>query len=200
MVKIFDIRVPLKEDLKKALVFGIHARLPVALILSFYSYDHEVMWLMQSLSHSTRAFIQNADGLPGFVCMFKIMEILKEADAGGLLDHVKKWQQINFDQLKEEINILTSLEKKMIYLSQFYPSIYRFLVRHLSQGTMMLEKFSLQCESYQFGDDIAQYSLFIHGYLIPQLQKLRGDGKLNHGKLRPKSHKIFYSQDLTHDR
>ena len=200
MVKIFDIRVPLREDLKKALVFGIHARLPVALILSFYGYDHEVMQLMQTLSHSTRAFIWNADGLAGFVCLFKIMEILRESDINGLLEQAKKWQQIDLDQIEEEIDTLKSLETRMVYLSQYYPGIYIFLLRHLNQGAMKIERYSIQCESYQFEDDLALYSLFIHGHLIPQLQKLRDDGKLTYGKLNSISHKNLFSQDLTHDR
>ena len=187
MVKIFDSRVPLREDLKKALVFGIHARLPVALILSFYGYDHEVMQLMQTLSHSTRAFIWNADGLPGFVCLFKIMETLKEADASDLLEHAKKWQQIDLDQIEEEIDTLKSVETKMVYLSQYYPGIYIFLNRYLNQGA--LKRYSIQCNSYQFEDDLALYSLFIHGHLIPWLQKLRDDGKLNHGKPNSLIHK-----------
>ena len=63
----FETKVAIKEDLRKTLIFGIEARLPIGLILGFYGYRHEVMHLMQNLSHGTRAYIYNAEGLPGFV-------------------------------------------------------------------------------------------------------------------------------------
>ena len=36
--------------------------------------------MMQTLSHSTRAYIVNAEGLPGFVCSFDGIEYLKALD------------------------------------------------------------------------------------------------------------------------
>ena len=62
-----QILVPIREELKKNLIFGIEARLPIGIILGFYGFRHQVMKLMQCLSHGTRAYIVNADGLPGFV-------------------------------------------------------------------------------------------------------------------------------------
>ena len=67
MCEKFDIKVDIGEDLMKTLVFGINARPPIGLILGFSGYSHEVMPLMQTLSHTTRAFTCNADGLPNFV-------------------------------------------------------------------------------------------------------------------------------------
>ena len=56
----FEIRVPIKEELKKGLIFGLNARLPIGVILGYVGYAHDVMPLMQSISHETRAFIVNA--------------------------------------------------------------------------------------------------------------------------------------------
>ena len=50
---------------------------------------------MQRLSHGTRAFIVNADGLPGFLLDFDIIKHLKEADAAGQLEDARKWQIID---------------------------------------------------------------------------------------------------------
>ena len=36
------IKVPIKEDLKKGLIFGINARLPLAIIAGQIGYTHEV--------------------------------------------------------------------------------------------------------------------------------------------------------------
>ena len=51
------IRVPIKEKLKHGLIFGFKARLAIAEVLSFLGYDHDVLHLLQKLSHGTRAYI-----------------------------------------------------------------------------------------------------------------------------------------------
>ena len=53
MVENFEIKVPLKEDLKKGLVFNFKARLPIGILLGFIGYRHEVIHIMQTISHST---------------------------------------------------------------------------------------------------------------------------------------------------
>ena len=53
----FDITVPIRENLKKGLVFDMRARLPIGTILGLTGYRHEALPLMQTLSHSTRAFV-----------------------------------------------------------------------------------------------------------------------------------------------
>ena len=67
MCETLDIKVTIKDELKKSLIFGLRARLPIGVILGFYGYSYEVMRLMQVLSHGTRAYIINENGLPGFV-------------------------------------------------------------------------------------------------------------------------------------
>ena len=49
------------------------------------------MPLMQTLSHGTRAYICNADGLHGFVYELHITELLNDADESGQLEFPKKW-------------------------------------------------------------------------------------------------------------
>ena len=91
MREAFDIRVTIRDNLKKGLVFGLQARLPIGLILGFFGFRHEVLSLMQTLSHSSRAYILNAKGLKGFVPQEPIIKILMDADEKGLLDHTRKW-------------------------------------------------------------------------------------------------------------
>ena len=38
-----DIKVSIKDELKKNLIFGLQARLPIGLILGFYGFRHQVM-------------------------------------------------------------------------------------------------------------------------------------------------------------
>ena len=77
--------MPIKEELKKGLIFGLEARPPIGIVLGFYGYQPQVMKLMQCLSHGTRAYIVNADGLPGFVLELDIIRFLREADEAGQL-------------------------------------------------------------------------------------------------------------------
>ena len=84
MVEKFDVIVQIKDDLRKGLVFGLGARLPIAKVLGFTGYAHEVMPLMWNLSHGTRAYIVNADGEPGFI-RSSFIHLLKTADEKGEL-------------------------------------------------------------------------------------------------------------------
>ena len=76
----WNIKANIREEMKKGLVFGLKARLPIGVILAFYGYRHEVMVLMQVISNQTRAYIWNEDGLKGFIESLKIMTILRLAE------------------------------------------------------------------------------------------------------------------------
>lgn len=58
---------------------------------------------MQNLSHATRAYIVNEDGLPGFLTKITMIQVLEKADKNGDLNFVKKWQVIDLDQIKGEL-------------------------------------------------------------------------------------------------
>ena len=80
-----DVIVPIKEELKRNLIFGIQARPAIGMILSFFGYSYEVFELLQTLSHSTRAFIFNAEGLKGFLVNLDLWELLNDAYESGKL-------------------------------------------------------------------------------------------------------------------
>lgn len=86
----FDIRVPIKESLRRGLIFGLQARPPIGIILGFFGYREKVINLLQILSHSTRAYIINAGGLPGFLIRIDVMNYLREADESGQLENARK--------------------------------------------------------------------------------------------------------------
>ena len=77
MSESFDIREPIKDALKKDLILGLHARPTIGIVLGFVGYSNQVMPLLQGLSHGTRAFTVNADGLPGFILPFDVIKHLK---------------------------------------------------------------------------------------------------------------------------
>ena len=71
------VKVPIKEELKKCLVFGVESRLGIANILRFSGYQEQVGTTMQQLSNGSRAFFYNAYGLEAFLVPSVIIEILK---------------------------------------------------------------------------------------------------------------------------
>ena len=73
----FDIKVTIKKKLKKSLIFGIRARPPIGILLGFLGFRDEVIPILQAISHGTRAFIINANGLPGFIVRRGIIHILE---------------------------------------------------------------------------------------------------------------------------
>ena len=86
-----EVRVPLKEELKKCLLFGL-SRLSVAMILGYLGHRHEVMPIMQTICHSTRAYMVNAKCMPGFVMRLpQVLKIYKNADSAGELKEAAKW-------------------------------------------------------------------------------------------------------------
>ena len=74
---------------------------------------------MQYLSHETRAFIWNADGLQGFLKTHAedIMEILRNAQKTGDLQKITKYQTVDLLQVWDKLCEFSSFEERMIFLS-----------------------------------------------------------------------------------
>ena len=85
----YETNVQNKEVLYKGLIFGLKARLPIGLILGLAGIRREVMPIMQTLSHTTRAYIINANFLPGFLVEFDIIRHLEAAEGAGHLEVAK---------------------------------------------------------------------------------------------------------------
>ena len=76
----FDIIVPIKDNLRKELIFNLKARASINSILRYMGYSHEVIPRLQVLSHGTRAYIVNANELDGVILTFDIVKHLRAAD------------------------------------------------------------------------------------------------------------------------
>ena len=88
--------MPIRESLLKSIPFScIQSRNAASEILSFIDYKEEVILLLQTLSHKTRAFIYNAHGLQGFLVSLDVMGILRFAQKQELLEKVTKWQVVD---------------------------------------------------------------------------------------------------------
>ena len=102
---------------------------------------------MQRLSHGTRAFLWNADGLPGFIVEFDgIMTILKKAQGEDNLENHTKYQIIDLAQVENELNEESSLRGKFLYLSLHYPCLYIFVIKYMKLH-VQIENYMNHCKS-----------------------------------------------------
>ena len=77
----FEVDVPIKENYSKLIPFlGLQARGPVANIFSYFGHKDQVSDLMQVLSHSTRAYFVNSEGLGGFLIPYNVINILIQGE------------------------------------------------------------------------------------------------------------------------
>ena len=77
--------------MKKELVFGFTAWLPIAIVLGYIGYRQEVIPLMQVFSHTTRAYIWNSNAEQGFVKRLDILESVTEACKKNQLSKIVTW-------------------------------------------------------------------------------------------------------------
>ena len=80
----WDTKVPIEDCYLKEIPFDlINSRGAIATVWTFVGYKHEVIEILQTLSHRTRAYVYNADGLQGFLVVLDIIKILKAAQSSG---------------------------------------------------------------------------------------------------------------------
>ena len=83
------------------------------------------------------------------------------------------------DKLENELKKVKIYEEQLIYLSEFYPSLYIFVLRRLN-WTAKLEEYMLICRKCM--NDPEKYHYHVHGFFIPWLDEQRALGKLKQGK------------------
>ena len=81
----------------------MQARAPIGIVFSFFGYSHEVHDLMSTMSHTTRAFIVNAEGLRGFVKL-SIVSVLRSAELSGELIKPTRFVNIDIELVKKTLD------------------------------------------------------------------------------------------------
>ena len=61
------------------------------------------MPILQKLSHGTRAYIFNSNGLPGIFLEMQVMNVLKDADENGFLETARKSQEFDIEIVVEDL-------------------------------------------------------------------------------------------------
>ena len=92
------------------MVLNLGSKLAIGTFFSFVGYRHVAIELLQTLIHSTRAYLIKEDGLRGFVERMDFLKILKDAEKNGKLEEVKKLQVIDFNEIEKGIAGLETVE------------------------------------------------------------------------------------------
>ena len=127
------------------------------------------------ISHGTRAFIVNAEGLPGFIIKFDLKQVLIQADVSGELSSLQEHQHVSISEIEREFsdNNLSSLDDKMDYLSQCYPGLYIHLLGPQYLNDAKTVKSFMETCKHSGGAE--GYTLYLQGYYLPLLrQQLAG--------------------------
>ena len=145
----------------------LQSRYASATVFSFYGQKHEVCWLLQKLSHRTRAYIVNSNGLQGFVHEFTLPSFLDSLQTR--LDSISCHQIIKVNSVKKELKRFSSSNEKECFLMEHYPAVFILSFVHLKRSQELLQ-YSEYCRALQTGDP-GEYSLYIHGFLLPWLEQ-----------------------------
>ena len=130
---------------------------------------------MQNLCHTSRAYIINEGFLHGFCNEFNVIKQLKIADRNNTLAKVVGYQHVDIKFIEKRLADFTE-EERAEKLKAHYPRLYLFSLEFMDRREEA-EEFSKQCLEYR-DKDWENYSYYVHGYLLPMLEKLREEGKL----------------------
>ena len=73
-----NVSVAIRNELRKSLPVGsLQSRNVMGIVLSYFCYSEGVISLLQKINHSTRAYIMNAKGLPGFLVKEPSLHLLQ---------------------------------------------------------------------------------------------------------------------------
>ena len=103
----FHIIAPIKTDYLKEMPFkGIDGRLSMAIFWSYAGYKEDILDKLQVLSHRSRAYIYNANGLSGFLVEKRIIRTLELAKKDGSFEEWSRYLDVNFHKLVWQLDFL----------------------------------------------------------------------------------------------
>ena len=102
------------------------------------------------LSHRSRAYIQNAEDLKGFLVDGNIKRILGETKQNGKLEKAFQWQNIELEKLSQQLSACASYEGKMAYLRKQYPMLFVYFMEFYGKEKK-IQEFQMECKSFEEG-------------------------------------------------
>ena len=120
------------------------------------------------MNHWLRAFIYQTNGLEGYLVETDVQRILKDAQKSGKLVGISKSQIVDFNFLDKQLDSCKTLHDKISLLRQHYPCIFLFVLKSLNTpGLIQVYTDKYKCLEH---GEVEQYSQYIHGYWIPELE------------------------------
>ena len=92
------------------------------------------------------------------------------ADKAGVLEHAKRWQEIDMSSVYADLETQLNKQYKMAHLSHHYPSLYIYILRFFNRQDLV-DEYMEECKDYE-GDE-ENYNLYLHGYWFPWLDQPR---------------------------
>ena len=145
-------------------------------MLSYAGDKREIYEFSQKISHSTRAYITNAQGLKGFLQEYTIAQLLVKAP-----QEVHQWQIINIREVQRQMSWCETDEERLTLLREGYPRMYIYVMTYIGRLEKVKE-YRNECKKLECGG-IADYSYYVHGWFLVWLDEQRAAGKLRQGKL-----------------
>ena len=124
------------------------------------------------------------------------MVILKDAEKNGILAKAAKHHKVDLAQLQQLISHIADTKAQVTkdeVLKRYYPCLFMFVMDVIFKNPGAVEKYMEQCKAYdytdeylnkkfQLDDQVVKYTLFIHGYWLPLIDKMSKAGQLQEGE------------------
>ena len=107
----------------------LQSRLAVASILSYVDFNESVILLMLGINHQTRAFIKNADGLPGFLIELPFRKAIKSV---GFKEAVKFHNSKDLEQI---LSVKGSVDYKIDQFKLKFPAAAVYVMKSMGWDT-----------------------------------------------------------------
>ena len=84
---------------------------------------------MQKISHKTRAYYINANGIKPFIVPYSCIEDLRVAEDSGELENLTKYQYVDINEFTKLFESMPTNKERVHFLSRRYPCLYIFLLK-----------------------------------------------------------------------
>ena len=147
-------------------------------MLSYYGSRREVCQMLQLLCHSSRAYIVEQEGLPGFlVHKPSPLTWFIQLKAEGDLQEKVTAHKIEFPEIfLKTLDAMENNEEREVYLKEHHPILFIEALKATERDDELQEF----CKGLR--NDYEHYTFYVEHYLLPKFESLRRDGRLKKGK------------------
>ena len=107
-----------------------------------------------------------------------IYKLLRDSATNGYLQEVTRHQVVDIDDVFLQLKEMNSSRERIEIFKKKYPCLYIFILSS-NRKRVALTRYMEECKKEE--DDFLNYTLYIHGYLLPWLEELRKRGRIKKG-------------------